>query len=514
MARRRSWAIAALVVLVTACSGGDGGSSGRDGSAPTTGSSADTPTAATKATAPDAVLTERACDEPGVPPSRVTCSVLVVPEDPTRSDERQVELAVMRIRPAADLAVPVEPGAPALVHLHGGPGGEALSAWSLWTTVADALGREVVLYDQRGGGRSTPSLTCPEHTEALLSALGGSSDRDDVGAALRACHDRLRAEGIDLDQYDTGRSVDDLEALRTALGTERMTLLGTSYGTRLALEYTSRHPERVAALALDSIDVPGTSTAAHERAAPGAAVQRLLEACAGDPACDRAHPSLGATLDTALRRADDAPPPLDVPATDTTPATSVLVTGDTLYAGLFVAMYDTLVIPTLPGLIEQLARGDDSILAAVGPQLAAGLVGTAVGATMSALCAEPADGSAPAPSAGSDPSRADTVVLASYATHCDDWPVERRDDPLTFEDLADTDDPPPTLVVAGELDPVTPAAASSEVADLLGAELLVVPRAGHAPMLDQRCATDALAAFLDAPADPVVASCAAPAPFL
>jgi pimeloyl-ACP methyl ester carboxylesterase len=521
MARRRSWAVAALVVAVvvavTACSGGDGGAPGGDGSAPTTGSSSDTASASREADTPDAVLTEQVCDEPGVPTTRVTCSVLVVPEDPTRPDERQVELAVMQVRPAADLAVPVAPGAPSLVHLHGGPGGEALRAWSLWTTVADALGREVVLYDQRGGGRSTPSLACPEHTEALLSALGapgGPSGRDDVGAALRACHDRLRAEGIDLDQYDTGRSVDDLEALRTALGTERLTLLGTSYGTRLALEYTSRHPERVAALALDSVDVPGTSTAAHERAAPGAAVRRLLEACAQDPTCDRAHPSLGATLDAALRRADDAPPRLDVPATDTTPATSVLVTGDTLYAGLFVAMYDTLAIPTLPGLVEQLARGDDSILAAVGPQLAAGLVGTAVGATMSALCAEPADGPAPPATPGADPSRADTVVLASYATYCDDWPVERREDALTLDALASTEDPPPTLVVAGELDPVTPAATSSEVADLLDAELLVVPRAGHAPMLDQRCATDALAAFLEAPADPAVAPCAAPAPFL
>lgn len=530
MARRTFRAVLALVVLAGACSTGGGRDEATDD--PTgrqDGEVAETTDDTTSPAAPDPVLEAVDCDDRSVTSERIRCSVLVLPEDAERPGERQVEIAVMQIVPAADLADPAAAGAPPLVHLHGGPGGEALAAWGLWMTVADALGREVVLYDQRGSGASTPSLDCPEHTETLLATLSsddGPADRQErVASALRACHDRLQGTGVDLDQYDTGRSVDDLESLRIALDAEQMTLLASSYGTRLALEYVARHPGRVASMALDSVDVPGSSTAASERAAPAEAVRRLLDACAEDPTCSARHPDLAASLERALERLDADPARLAVAATDDTPAATIVVTGDELYAGVFVALYDSLVIPTLPGLVEQLAAGDESILAAVGPQVASGLVGTGVGATMSALCAEP--GADRDPDAGTDSGtdsggpaspddgRADTVVLASFATYCDEWPVEQREDALTVSDLASLEQVPPTLVVAGELDPVTPVDGSRQVAEALDAHLLVVPRAGHSPMLDQRCALDTLERFVSDPeGDPTrAAECPPPTPF-
>lgn len=520
MARRTLRAVLALVVLalVGACStGGERDDAAGDPTGRRDGEAAEVTDDPTSASTPDPVLEPADCDDPSVSSERIRCSVLVLPEDAQRPGERQVEIAVMQIVPAADLADPAAASAPPLVHLHGGPGGEALSAWGLWMTVADALGREVLLYDQRGSGASTPSLDCPEHTETLIATLasdeGPADRRERVAQALRDCHDRLQGTGVDLDQYDTGRSVDDLESLRVALDAEQVTLLASSYGTRLALEYVARHPGRVASMALDSVDVPGSSTAARERAAPAEAVRRLLEACAEDATCSARHPDLDASLARALERLDADPARLAVPATDSTPAGTIVVTGDELYAGVFVALYDSLVIPTLPGLIEQLAAGDESILAAVGPQVASGLVGTGVGATMSALCAEPGvDAGGPG---SPDDGRADTVVLASFATYCDEWPVEQREEALTVSDLASLEQVPPTLVVAGQLDPVTPAAGSRQVAEVLGAHLLVVPRAGHSPMLDQRCALDTLERFISDPeGDPSPpAECPPPTPF-
>ena len=228
MARRTFRAVLVLVVLAGACTGGGRDEAVDDATSRQDGEVADA-TDGTSPVTPDPVLESADCDDPSATSERVRCSVLVLPEDAERPDERQVEIAVMQIVPAADLVDPEAAGAPPLVHLHGGPGGDALSAWGLWMTVADALGREVLLYDQRGSGASTPSLDCPEHTETLIDALSsddGPADRQDrVSAALRACHDRLRGTGVDLDQYDTGRSVDDLEALRVALDVEQMTLL-------------------------------------------------------------------------------------------------------------------------------------------------------------------------------------------------------------------------------------------------------------------------------------------------
>ena len=56
--------------------------------------------------------------------------------------------------------------------------------------------------------------------------------------------------------YTTPDSVEDMEAIRQALGLERMSLLGISYGTALALAYARAHPDRVDRLILDSVADP------------------------------------------------------------------------------------------------------------------------------------------------------------------------------------------------------------------------------------------------------------------
>ena len=48
----------------------------------------------------------------------------------------------------------------------------------------------------------------------------------------------------------------DIEAIREALGYEKLVLYGTSYGTKVALEYAERYPQYVEALVLDSVVTP------------------------------------------------------------------------------------------------------------------------------------------------------------------------------------------------------------------------------------------------------------------
>ena len=48
----------------------------------------------------------------------------------------------------------------------------------------------------------------------------------------------------------------DIEALRQAGGYEKLVLYGTSYGTKVALDYAERYPEHVEALVLDSVVPP------------------------------------------------------------------------------------------------------------------------------------------------------------------------------------------------------------------------------------------------------------------
>jgi pimeloyl-ACP methyl ester carboxylesterase len=55
------------------------------------------------------------------------------------------------------------------------------------------------------------------------------------------------------DGYHMDNYVADLEAVREALGLERMALVGTSMGGLISMQYTARHPERVAKLVLNDI---------------------------------------------------------------------------------------------------------------------------------------------------------------------------------------------------------------------------------------------------------------------
>jgi proline iminopeptidase len=102
-------------------------------------------------------------------------------------------------------------GAPALF-VHGGPGGGCTADDRRFF---DPAAWRVVLFDQRGAGRSTPHACTENNTTRDLVA--------------------------------------DMERLREHLGIERWVLFGGSWGTTLSLAYAETHPERVRALILRGI---------------------------------------------------------------------------------------------------------------------------------------------------------------------------------------------------------------------------------------------------------------------
>jgi proline iminopeptidase len=104
------------------------------------------------------------------------------------------------------------PQAPVVLIVHGGPGGALNPAWAKFF---DPDAWRVVLFDQRGCGRSTP-FGKTEHNS--LDALVG-----------------------------------DIEQLRGALGVDRWALFGGSWGTTLALAYGIAHPERCTGFLLRGI---------------------------------------------------------------------------------------------------------------------------------------------------------------------------------------------------------------------------------------------------------------------
>ncbi|MFF7371216.1 alpha/beta hydrolase [Streptomyces tricolor] len=188
---------------------------------------------------------------------RLQCASLKVPLDHANPSGRQITLALSRVPHTARASQ-----GPLLVN-PGGPGGSGLT---LAGFVASALPRsvaaryDIIGFDPRGVGRSTPALNCaPGHfrpvrpdsvprTPALERA-----NLDRARSFARACG---RKHADVLPYLDTGSAARDLEAVRRALGAPRISYFGYSYGTYLGAVYAKLYPRRVHRLVLDSIVDP------------------------------------------------------------------------------------------------------------------------------------------------------------------------------------------------------------------------------------------------------------------
>jgi len=191
----------------------------------------------------------------GGPKIKATFGRLSVPEVRSDPASQRIELAFVRLHSAAP-----DPGPP-VVYLAGGPGGS--STWQ--AEDPDALARwsgvlkssDVILLDQRGTGRSAPSLIYRGDEERPIRAFADEQlmRRHYLDISRRA-REALVQQGIDPRGYTSIESADDIEDLRVALGAAKISLLGFSYGTHLALATIRRHGQHIASAVLAGTEGP------------------------------------------------------------------------------------------------------------------------------------------------------------------------------------------------------------------------------------------------------------------
>jgi pimeloyl-ACP methyl ester carboxylesterase len=146
----------------------------------------------------------------------------------------------------------------------GGPGvsGVLLPALQSFGGARDLLTRyDMIGFDPRGIGDSSPRLACTElNTDEKLTLDRAEARRNsEVQAkANRECVDKDPALAASITTTNTAR---DIDRIRAALGEQKLNYFGFSYGTGLGAVYQSLFPQRVARMALDSVDFPKTDLA-------------------------------------------------------------------------------------------------------------------------------------------------------------------------------------------------------------------------------------------------------------
>jgi pimeloyl-ACP methyl ester carboxylesterase len=226
---------------------------------------------------------------PSLEAAKVECSWLVVAESRERADSREIRLAVAVLRASKPT------GAAPLVMLHGGPGGSGLRGANPARAFTSPWGsgvRDVVIYDQRGGGVSEPKL-CLDYGIALDEArvLPTPAERDDRRArGARECIASLRAQHVDPAAYNTTTNALDMIDLRKALGYAQWDLYGGSYGGKLAQEAMLRDGGAVRSVLLLWPAMRGAAQQAELASALQSAIERVFTECAKQEPCRAAFP--------------------------------------------------------------------------------------------------------------------------------------------------------------------------------------------------------------------------------
>jgi pimeloyl-ACP methyl ester carboxylesterase len=448
---------------------------------------------------PRPLFTETACDLPNVTPElrpRLRCGTVDVPRNYEHPDAGSFKLAVVVIKSEQQPSWP-EP----VVYISGGPGNPLTVYAAYQSKMPYAPHRDLILVDQRGTGRSEPSI-CPDLDRKLLDAnFAIAVTNSEAALSARradyaACRDRAVSRGFDLADFGTRVTAQDFDWVRRALGLERWNIYGESYGTTVAMTLMALYPGTVRSAVLDSLyppdPVPLRSSIVSE------ARDAFFAHCAQDEACSTSFPDLVETYREVLIGLGRNPIVVTVPSRLRQPNNRMRITASLFEVGVTQLLYYAKSYPALPRMIQALHDGNAD---GAGKLVASMLTAAAAqnrGTNAAVECRDRPRLHAKVPEG------ARVVDRIQLYGVCGDW-VELGPRPLIPTGTA-----VPTLVLAGQFDPVAGPTLSRHVAELIGssARFVEFPLIGHNVRQFSPCGARIAAAFINHPEQEPDTSCA------
>ncbi|HEY0333165.1 MAG TPA: alpha/beta hydrolase [Stenotrophomonas sp.] len=419
------------------------------------------------------------------------CAQMPVPENPAEPQGRKISLKIAWLEAGNDNAGEADP----VFFIAGGPGQSATEVASVvQASLREVLKkRDVFLIDQRGTGGSAP-LECngpdgkpleipEEESEAGLAVLTDFATR---------CAQAIKPHA-DTRFYTTAEAIGDLDAVRNALGAERINVMGVSYGTRVAQQYAKRFPAHVRAIVLDSV-APNELVVGGEFATTFEdAIALQAEQCSQDPACAKRFPVDTRTqLRTVMERLREAPVAVEYRNPGTGEIAHGKVTADTVTGLAFAFSYAPQTASLLPLVLDEAAQGRYEPLMSLA-QLASRQMGGQMNRLMqwSVICAE--DAPRFEPSQAAEGTLLGPDVAKMFFAACPVWASGTAPPDAAAPLKSDV----PALLLAGQFDPVTPPRYAKRVlAGLPNGRLVIAPGQGHSVMA-QGCIPKLIGQFVE-----------------
>ena len=375
------------------------------------------------------------------------CATFEVPENRAAPDGRKIRLNLAWLPATEEGSATGDP----VFFLAGGPGQSAVQVWPQLDPAFKEVRkqRHIVLVDQRGTGASNLLSCAPEGDEADPQATA-TPDAAAIAEFATRCAGQA-ADRADPRFYTTSDAIADLDAVREAIGAQKVNLVGGSYGTRVAQQYAKRYPQHVRSIVLDGV-APNDLVVGGEFAHTFEDALKLQSAqCRELPACARRFPQdARAQLGTLVARLREAPAQVEYRDPASGESRTGTVNADTVTGLAFMFSYMPQTASLLPLVLDEASQGRYAPLMSMHDLMGRNMGGSmARGMQWSVICAEDADryqeGGAEGTLLGPDVAR---MFFAACAT----WPHGGR--PADFTAPLESD--LPVLLLSGELDPVTP----------------------------------------------------------
>lgn len=456
-------------------------------------------------------------------PGDVECGLLQVPENRENPNSRFIELHFIKLNSTWDDEADDEqeeeddsglaPGKrdDTVIYLTGGPGAHATYYVDRFKDHGILKHRDMYILEQRGIGYSDDF--CPNYFARKPEKFDVKTFDEQQEASITAADDCVTnaiAAGVDVTGYNTIENARDVHAFRLALGIDNWNVWGISYGTILGQAYINEDPEGIRAIVLDSIVPINTRDDAlywqvvkwYDRD-----LQKLDELCQAHAACATQYPDLGERIRRATKTVFDNPIVVDVKDTELYPSGQTRFFQDIVAFLPFIFLYEQTNYPGLPGMIyawaDAVERRDETLFKALAEAGGGDFGDSSQGMYDAIFCL---DGYREAQISSGAADREAFPILGSvlgtaeydqkFAQRCRDIGMSPRDSREYGPISTDI----PALIVAGDMDPITPPPlAKAILPGFSDATYVEFPYAGHGPLRSVECGGDLLNKFYDDP---------------